>query len=379
MIFVSLDFREPFGGGFLRPFLVMGHPWSWHASTAGVSIRVVLGRQRRQSERRDRVGSFGTGGVGRGPAAPAVPRQRAAPRERAGAGDRGWRHGRVALGGAGGASGAVGRAPAAQSAARRPSSYDQKNPGRAAGRLLGDEPSVHHRRHTTEPDLTRNGRAALPRCRDAEVALPTVIRPLHSAPPVLTIASNAAFSIPTTGTRLGGVDPARLLQFPNDHRRLHRLDGQCATYGSAPASCEWEARPHNTTNPAGPCQRFSAYVLQPRRGPRLRSPTGSRSAASSSAATVPRRRRYTLLTQPSSCQNTAMYPGAIGHRVNGVPWDQAAHGQTGCFSQNRSSRSPTTARSKWARGQGRGGSRAPSASWRSTIACWTPAQITNHY
>ena len=42
---------------------------------------------------------------------------------------------------------------------------------------------------------------------------------------------------------------------------------------------------------------------------------------------------YTTLSQPSGCQNAGQYPGAVNIWLNGVPWNQSRHGQTGCFSQ----------------------------------------------
>jgi hypothetical protein len=42
---------------------------------------------------------------------------------------------------------------------------------------------------------------------------------------------------------------------------------------------------------------------------------------------------YSTETQPAGCQNTGQYPGSIEIWVNGVKWNQATHGQTGCFSQ----------------------------------------------
>ena len=42
---------------------------------------------------------------------------------------------------------------------------------------------------------------------------------------------------------------------------------------------------------------------------------------------------YTTLSQPAGCSNAASYPGSINIWVNGVPWSQSNHGQTGCMSQ----------------------------------------------
>jgi hypothetical protein len=42
---------------------------------------------------------------------------------------------------------------------------------------------------------------------------------------------------------------------------------------------------------------------------------------------------YTTRSAPADCANTGLYPGSIDIWVNGVKWDHASHGDTGCMSQ----------------------------------------------
>ena len=147
----------------------------------------------------------------------------------------------------------------------------------------------------------------------------------------LTIPSNAVLSIPTTKnlTWEGWIN-ADLLQFPNNSNGYVDWMGKCANYGP---TCEWEARMYTTTNPDSRPNRMSAYVFNPAAG--LGSgadwqPANNLIMPSSWYYVVG---EYTTLSAPSDCQNTSTYPGSINIWVNGVEWDQAQHGQTGCMSQ----------------------------------------------
>jgi hypothetical protein len=187
----------------------------------------------------------------------------------------------------------------------------------------------------TEPDLTGNNntgtyqggtpsRVALPNCDEAA--------DFNGSTQYLTVPSSASFSIPTTGnlTWEGWIRPD-VLQFPNDGGGGY-VDwmGKCAMYSP---TCEWEARMYDTTNSQMRCNRLSAYVFNP--GANLGSgadwqPTCGLFQAMQWLHVVG---EYTLGSQPSACTNTSTYPGSIDIWVDGVEWNQASHGQTGCFSQ----------------------------------------------
>jgi hypothetical protein len=147
----------------------------------------------------------------------------------------------------------------------------------------------------------------------------------------LTVPSNAAFSIPTTGslTWEAWIRPS-ILQFPNDSDGYVDWMGKCADYGP---TCEWEARMYSTDNSQDRCNRLSAYVFNPSAG--LGSgadwqPVCGLFEANEWLHVVG---EYTTKTQPSDCDHAASYPGSIHIWVNGVQWDHSQHGQTGCFSQ----------------------------------------------
>ena len=122
-----------------------------------------------------------------------------------------------------------------------------------------------------------------------------------------------------------------VLQFPNDGGNGY-VDwmGKCQDY--AP-TCEWEARMYNTTNSESRCNRLSAYVFNPSAGLGSAAdwqPTCGLIQAGTWYHVVG---EYTTLGQPSDCSNTSMYPGSINVWVDGVAWNHASHGQTGCMSQ----------------------------------------------
>jgi hypothetical protein len=104
--------------------------------------------------------------------------------------------------------------------------------------------------------------------------------------------------------------------------------GKCQDYGP---TCEWEARLYNTSSDR--CNRFSAYVFNPTAG------LGSGAYWQPTCGLIQAGQwyhvvgEYTTLSQPSGCQNAGQYPGVINIWLNGVPWNQSRHGQTGCFSQ----------------------------------------------
>jgi hypothetical protein len=186
----------------------------------------------------------------------------------------------------------------------------------------------------TEPDLTGNRntgtyQGAAPKA--ANLPNGDTVADFDGSSGYLTVPSNASFSIPTTGelTWEGWIRPD-VLQFPNDSGGYVDWMGKCADYSP---TCEWEARMYTTTNSESRCNRISAYVFNPSAG------LGSAADWQPVCGLVQQSHwyhvvgEYTLKTQPSDCTNTSMYPGSINIWVNGVPWNHANHGQTGCMSQ----------------------------------------------
>lgn len=187
---------------------------------------------------------------------------------------------------------------------------------------------------TTEPDLSGHGhegsyegdaptRSILPN-GDAAAAFDGVQR-------FLTVPSDPAFSIPTTGelTWEAWINPA-VLQFPNDSGGYVDWMGKCAEYSP---TCEWEARLYNTTNSQDRCNRFSAYAFNPSAGLGSGADFQPECGLIEAGAWYHVVGLYTLESAPSSCANTDAYPGSIDIWVNGVNWKQSRHGQTGCMSQ----------------------------------------------
>ena len=210
------------------------------------------------------------------------------------------------------------------------SGYDQA--------VLADHPVGYwamNRAPGVEPDLTGNGPAGSYRGgAPALVAMPNgdQAADFDGARQYLTIASQAAYSIPTTGslTWEGWIRPD-LLQFPGDAGGGY-VDwmGKCADY--AP-TCEWEARMYDTTNAQNRCNRLSAYVFNPSAG------LGSGADWQPECGLFQPGQwhhvvgEYTTLSQPAACPNPATYPGSINIWVDGIPWSQAAHNPTGCMGQ----------------------------------------------
>jgi hypothetical protein len=207
--------------------------------------------------------------------------------------------------------------------------------------VLADHPVAYWAmRHAAgqEPDLTGHGHdgsyvagtpgpASLP---NADVAAD-----FDGATQYLTVPSSAALSIPTTHslTWEAWIRPD-VLQFPHEDPSSGAVAwmGKCEQY--AP-SCEWEARLYSLQTNETPNRpnRFSAYAFNPGAG--LGSGADWQPAANVVAAghwyhVVG---EYTTLSQPAGCASSAQYPGSLDIWVNGVEWDQSAHGDTGCMSQ----------------------------------------------
>lgn len=186
----------------------------------------------------------------------------------------------------------------------------------------------------SEPDLSGKGHAGVYQggaARAAELPNRDAATAFNGSNQYLTIPSHPSFSIPTTGnlTWEAWIRPD-VLQFPHDSGGYVDWMGKCHEYSP---SCEWEARLYNSENDQDRCNRFSAYVFNPKAG--LGSgadfqPTCGLIRAGAWYHVVG---EYTLESQPADCKDTAQYPGSIDIWVNGVKWNHSRHGQTGCFSQ----------------------------------------------
>jgi len=276
--------------------------------------------------------------------------------------------GAVSTGGAGGSAGSACSGGA--------SNYDQT--------VLCDGPvgfwAMNMSAGMQETDLTGNGSAGTYKGpAPTLVAMPNGDQAANfdGASNYLSVPSNAAFSIPTTGTLTweAWIRPSTL-QFPHDSGGYVDWMGKCANYSP---TCEWEARMYSTDNSQNRCNRLSAYVFNPSAG--LGSgadwqPTCGLFQADSWLHVVG---EYTTQSQPADCDNATSYPGSIDIWVNGVEWNHSKHGQTGCFSQYnvapKANSSPvnigTMAQDAWFQG----------AIGKVAIYDFllSQAQITNHY
>lgn len=190
----------------------------------------------------------------------------------------------------------------------------------------------------TEPDVTGNGNAGTyAGGTPVLVSLPNSDQAadFNGSTEYLTVASNASFSIPTTGnlTWEAWIRPD-VLQFPHDDGSSGYVDwmGKCDSYGP---TCEWEARMYDTTTKETPNRpnRLSAYVFNPSAG------LGSAADWQPDPSVVQAGNwyhvvgEYTTKTQPSDCPSAPSFPGSIDIWVNGVQWSQSNHNPTGCMSQ----------------------------------------------
>jgi hypothetical protein len=235
-----------------------------------------------------------------------------------------------------------------------------------------------------EPDLTGNGNTGTYMGgAPVLVSMPNgdQAADFNGSTQYLTIPSNAAFSIPTTGnlTWEAWIRPD-VLQFPNDDGVSGYVDwmGKCEEYGP---TCEWEARMYDSNTQESPNRpnRLSAYVFNPSAG------LGSGADWQPIAGLIQASHwyhvvgEYTTLSQPADCANATSYPGSINIWVNGVGWNHSSHGQTGCMSQynvvpranNSALNIATMAREAWFQG----------AIGKVAVYGYllTQAQITNHY
>jgi hypothetical protein len=190
----------------------------------------------------------------------------------------------------------------------------------------------------TEPDLTAGNNTGTYKGAPASlVALPNgdQAADFNGSNAYLTVPSNASLSIATTGdlTWEGWLRPD-VLQFPHDDGSSGYVDwmGKCESFGP---TCEWEARMYDTATQESPNRpnRLSAYVFNPSAGLGSSAdwqPIPGLIKASEWLHVVG---EYTTHSQPADCPDPIKYPGSITIWVNGVPWDHASHGDTGCMSQ----------------------------------------------
>ena len=233
---------------------------------------------------------------------------------------------------------------------------------------------------STEPDLVASNTGTYKGAAPTAATLPNGDAAAHfnGSTGYLTIPSSAAFSLPTTHnlTWEGWIN-ADTLQFPNASSDGY-IDwmGKCADY--AP-TCEWEARMYSTTTSESRPNRMSAYIFNSSAGLGSAAdwqPVASLIKASTWYHVVG---EYTTLSQPSDCTGTTTYPGSINVWVNGVEWDHAQHGQTGCMSQYNVV--PTANGSPLNIGTMAGDTWFPGAIGKVAIydKLLTQAQITAHY
>jgi hypothetical protein len=220
-------------------------------------------------------------------------------------------------------SGVGGTAPTA-------SAYDQA--------VLADRPLSFYSMSATgssEPDLVGGRAGTYKNGTPAGATLPNGERAadFNGQSQYLTIPSSSAFSIPTTGNFSweAWIRPD-VLEFPHSSQPDGYVEwmGKCDSYSP---TCEWAARMYKTTTAEGRCNRLSAYVFN--NGAGLGSgadfqPTCGLIKANAWLHVVG---EYTTKTQPSDCQKASSFPGSIEIWVNGVKWNHASHGQTGCMSQ----------------------------------------------
>ena len=188
---------------------------------------------------------------------------------------------------------------------------------------------------STEPDLVGNNTGTYKGAAPTAATLPNGDGAAHfnGSTGYLTIPSNAAFSLPTTHnlTWEGWIN-ADTLQFPKASSDGY-VDwmGKCADYSP---TCEWEARMYSTTTSETRPNRMSAYIFNSHRRPRVGRRLAAGRQSHQGQHLVPRRRRvHDARAAVRIAPDTTMYPGSINVWVNGVEWDHAEHGQTGCMSQ----------------------------------------------
>ncbi|HEY1527483.1 MAG TPA: LamG-like jellyroll fold domain-containing protein [Candidatus Angelobacter sp.] len=207
--------------------------------------------------------------------------------------------------------------------------------------VLGDHPVAFWNVNpmgSTETDLTGNGNtgtyvggsptvSTMPNGDQAGV--------FNGSTEYLTVPTNRTFSIPTTGNLTWEIwiQPA-VLNFPNSIQPdgYVNLMGKCVSHPNT-GLCEWETRMYDTTTSQGRPNRMSAYVFNPNGG------EGAGADWQPIANLIQASQWYHIVgeysTDPSQTPQRCdpNFPGSINIWVNGVPWNQNVHGQTGCMNQ----------------------------------------------
>lgn len=187
----------------------------------------------------------------------------------------------------------------------------------------------------TEPDLTGHGHdGTYHGGANPSATLPNGDQAADFAgnPHYVSVPSSAGLSIPTTQnlTWEAWIRPA-VLQFDDDSSGYVDWMGKCEEYSP---TCEWEARMYNMTNSSNRCNRLSAYAFNPTAdlgsGAYWEAGTCGTIEAGSWYHVVG---QYSTEVTPSGCSNAGEFPGGIEIWVNGVKWNHASHGDTGCMSQ----------------------------------------------
>jgi len=187
----------------------------------------------------------------------------------------------------------------------------------------------------TEPDLTGHGHdGTYHGGSNPSATLPNgdTAADFAGDPHYVSVPSSAALSIPTTKnlTWEAWIRPD-VLQFDDDSSGYVDWMGKCAEYSP---TCEWEARMYNMTNSSNRCNRLSAYAFNPTAdlgsGAYWEAGTCGTIKAGSWYHVVG---EYSTEVTPSGCSNADEFPGGIDIWVNGVKWNHASHGDTGCMSQ----------------------------------------------
>lgn len=256
------------------------------------------------------------------------------------------------------------------------------------GTVLADDPVAFWgmtAAGSTETDLSGNGRTgSYVNGTPTTSTMPNgdAVVVFNGSNQYLTVASNASLSIPTTHslTWEAWIRPDTL-DFPHNLNGYVDFMGKCEQYSP---TCEWEARMYDNSLDitADRCNRLSAYAFNP---------TADKGAgafwqqATPACSLLVRGNwyhvvgEYTTLSQPADCLNTGTYPGSIDIWVNGIKWDQAVHGQTGCMSQYQII--PTANGSSFRIGTMAGDSWFEGAIGKVAIYNYllTPSQISAHY
>jgi hypothetical protein len=151
----------------------------------------------------------------------------------------------------------------------------------------------------------------------------------------MTVPSSSSLSIPNPARQLTWEAWIRpdVLQFPTATNGYTDFLGKCGLYYHY---CEYEGRMYNSVNSQNRCNRISAYVfnLQP-----TSAGLGSAADWQPNCNMLQAGHWYHVVgeyrtdaTPYSACSSA--YPGIADIWVNGVKWNQAYHGDTGCMSQH---------------------------------------------